>query len=307
MADQVAALDIGGTKIHAAVIDRSGQILVSERSAVRVSEGPKVFHQQLKEILYGLAKEFKFSRVGLACAGPLDGQRGELLDPTNFFTSGKSWGRFDLLGPLKSEFPSWKIFLENDAAAAVMAESWLDGGANVVAMTLGTGVGIGAIVDGTLVRSRDGLHPEISHIPVNAFAKDFPCGCGNNGCIEAFLAGRLTVQRLAKLWGEPKLSGEEIVRRAEAQEPQVLDALKQYGEWMAEALRALAVLYGPQKIVLSGGFAAAAPWFLDHTRELLPKLLERRRVGVDLLPEIRVSKLGDNLGILGAARVAFTY
>lgn len=307
MSDLVAALDIGGTKIHSAVINSAGEILHSERSSVRVSEGPESFHGQLVKILETLAKEFTFSRVGLACAGPLDGMRGELLDPTNFFTDGKSWGRFDLLGPLKAKFPKWKIFLENDAAAAVMAEAWLDGGENVVAMTLGTGVGVGVIVDGQLVRSRQNLHPEVSHIPLNAFAKDFPCGCGNFGCIEAYLAGRATVQRLAKAWSEPQLTGEEIVRRAQSGEERTLIALKEYGEWMAEALRALAVLYGPEKVVLSGGFAAAAPWFLDHTRTLLPKLLERRRVGIDLLPEIRVSKLGDNLGVLGAARVAFSY
>jgi glucokinase len=307
--EPVLALDIGGSKVSGAVVDPTGQILRHSRVDVAVRKGPDAFFAQLIQTLSDLSRDFSIQRVGIGCAGPLSGKTGELLDPTNFFTDGKSWGRLSLLDPLRAKWPRWKFFLDNDAAAAVLGEAWLGGVAsdNLLVMTLGTGVGVGVLVDGQLVRTRGGLHPESSHIPLNCTDTAVRCGCGNLGCIEAYLAGSHFASRLAGKIKEPGLTGQRIVHLAKAVDKITLMELANYGEWMAQAIHAFAVLYGPRQISLSGGFAAAAPWFLPTVEKRLPELLARRRGpgdDFDLLPKVSVSRLGDNLGVLGAARVA---
>lgn len=302
----VLALDIGGTKVAAAVVDETGRILFQLRQNVVVHQGPDAFVDQVVQIISQIRADFEFEKVGIGCAGPLDSVSGDLLDPTNFLTDGKSWGRTPLLAPLRSQWPKWTFALDNDAAAAVVGEAWLGGEPkeNLLAMTLGTGVGVGVLVNGRLVRQRGELHPEASHIPLNYSDPTAPCGCGNFGCIEAYLAGSHFVQRLAREWNAPDLTGPLLIARAEKGEPSAHTAFAQYGEWLAQAIHAFAVLYGPEHISLSGGFAKGAPYFLPVTQRRLPELLGRRRVaGADLVPTVEVSRLGENQGLLGAARL----
>ena len=304
--EPVLALDIGGSKIAGAVVGSGGEILRRTKVPVQVSHGPKAFFDQLIQVITELSRDFVLRRVGIGCAGPLDPKSGELLDPTNFFTDGKSWGKVSLLAPLRNHWPKWQFALDNDAAAAVLGEAWMGGGPqdHLLVMTLGTGVGVGVLVNGQLVRMRDQIHPEASHIPLNFTDHDSPCGCGALGCIEAYLAGSHFVRRLGREWNEPGLRGHILVERAKVGDVRALAAFSRYGEWLAQAVHAYAVLFGPRQVSLAGGFAVAAPYFLPTTAKRLPELLARRRDGVDLLPQVTVSKLGDDLGVLGAARVA---
>lgn len=307
----VVGLDIGGTKVHGALVAADGAVLREQKSPVHLHEGPGPFAQQLAKMIVTLAEGQNIRAVGLGCAGPLDSETGELLDPTNFFTDGKSWGKVPLIAMVKKELEQLKfsavpLHLENDAAAAVLGEAWLGGGEqkNILVMTLGTGVGVGVLVNGRLTRSRHNLHPEASHIPLNYSDTSALCGCGNQGCIEAYLSGVNFTQRLAREWNEPNLTGEELGARAKGKEEKVLAAFARYSEWLAQAIHAYAVLYAPKSVVLSGGFSTLSENFLPQTQKLLPDLLKRRRDGVDLLPTVKVSRLYESIGVLGAARVA---
>jgi glucokinase len=304
--DTILALDIGGTKIHAGIINDEGKILASRRDPTEFGSGPHGFFTQVISIIKELSKGHKISRVGIGSAGPLNGKTGELLDPTNFFSDGKPWGRVSLLEPLRKALPSLQFYLDNDAAAAVLGEAWLGGGESrdLLVMTLGTGVGVGVLIGGELARTREGLHPEASHIPINAFDQSIPCGCGNFGCVEAYLSGTHFVTRLKKQWRKPELTGEQVLDLARAGEAPALAAIKLYSEWLAQAVHAYAVLYGPREVVFTGGFAPVIPLVLSQIETRLEELLRRRRVGIDLMPKLRLSRLGDDLGLVGAARVA---
>ncbi len=300
--DVYLCFDLGGTKLRGALITAQGKILAQSTAAVRQEEGYPGLIDLFKKVAGELPKTPKFKLVSVASAGPLHPEKGVLLDPTNFFTDKKSWGVLNLVASLKKIFKK-PVLLENDAAAAVLAEKWKGGHGktgNILAMTLGTGVGVGILANGELVRAGRGLHPEASHIPLNLDNKDYPCGCGAYGCIEAYLGGNHFSQRLGRLKGRP-LTGQEAVKLAEHGDVWVQEAFKEYGRHLALAIRTLSVLFAPEVVVISGGFSHASELFVQETNAFLPALMERYREGVDLLPKIKVSKLQDDAGILGAA------
>lgn len=303
---QTLCFDLGGTKLRAALVRANGTIVAESVAKVRQAEGfdglVRLFSETAEQLNVS-ARDF--SKVSIASAGPLHPETGVLLDPTNFFTEQNSWGVLPLVKALKKVFKK-TVLLENDAAAAVLGERWKGGHGkveNLLAMTLGTGVGVGIIANGQLVRAGQGLHTEAGHIPLDSNAKDYPCGCGANGCIEAFLAGSHFARRLGRLKNRA-LSGEEAVQLAKSGDVWVQEAFKEYGRHLAYAVRTLSILFAPEVVVISGGFSHAHSLFLDETNALLPQLMQRYREGIDLLPKIKVSKLQDEAGILGAAYLA---
>lgn len=304
----VLCFDLGGTKLRAAAVDSRGRILSHAVSRVRQAAGYEGLVALFGETAAKLDRPLSsFRCVSVASAGPLHPEKGLLLDPTNFFTGGESWGVLPLVRSLKKVFGK-PVYLENDAAAAVLGERWKGGhgkkvSRNMVAMTLGTGVGVGVICNDELVRAGRGLHPEAGHIPLNVDAFDYPCGCGANGCIEAYLAGSHFASRLGQLKGLA-LTGHEAVELARSGDSEVLKAFREYGRHLAQAIRVLAVLFAPEVVVISGGFSHASSLFLEETRKVLPELMVRYREGIDLVPEVKVSHLQDDAGILGAAYLA---
>ncbi|MEQ1664256.1 MAG: ROK family protein, partial [Bdellovibrionales bacterium] len=191
-----------------------------------------------------------------------------------------------------------------------LAESWMassKSAQNIIAVTLGTGLGVGVIANGKLVRSGKNLHPEAGHIIISYNEKEWLCGCGNFGCAEAFLSGVNWTNHLAKKWDEPQLTSEQLVNRARQGDKKVLAEFDLYAERLAAFFTSLIVLFSPQKIVISGGFSHAAELFLPKCETKLLDLLRHRRVGVDLLPAIECSKHPDDMGVLGAAYVALMF
>ncbi|MBX7230980.1 MAG: ROK family protein [Bdellovibrionales bacterium] len=314
---QVLAFDIGGTKIRSALIDEKALVQKEKTEPTVLHLGVSGLIHQLREIIINLSQNETLLGVGIGCAGPLDGRTGELLDPTNFFTNGQSWGRVPLLAPLREIFPQWPFFLDNDASAAVLGEDWLNRPSephrhtnknNLLVICLGTGVGVGVLSQGQLIRTAQGLHPESSHIPLNINDPTAPCGCGQYGCIEAYLSGPNFVQRLSIRWNEPLLSSQQLLQRAQLQEQKVLEALNEYGETLAHALRALITIYGQHHISLTGGFTAFSPWFLTAAKTKLHHLLSVRppsKPSIQTFVSLKVSTGGNQLGILGAAQFVF--
>ncbi len=305
----VIAIDLGGTKVLVGVVDPEGQVKDVQRESIELDHGPVGVLNQLARIILQLKQTHPdVSAVGLASAGPLNPEMGCWLDPTNLRLQGeKHWGEF-FIAPLLQEKVNLPVFLENDAAAAARAEQWLGEGkgcAHFVLLTLGTGLGVGVIVNNQLVRSGRGLHPEVGHVFLHAGDKTAPCGCGNFGCAEAYLSGTNFTRRWSYEWREPNLTGEILVHKAKKGEQKYLKAFNDYSERLAQLVSTLVVLYAPEKVILSGGFSSASDLFLPQTREKLHLLLASRRVGIDLMPELLTSSLGGNSGLLGGAHLAF--
>lgn len=309
---KVLAFDLGGTKVHVGVVDENGRILCERREAIFAERGKTAVINQLASLGNDYLKQFSEIRhVGLASAGPLDPSRGLLLDPTNIsnpLEKKKSWGKVHITQILSKKL-NRSVTLENDAAAAMLAEHWKGkarGYSNAMILTLGTGLGTGIMCNGKLLRSGRGLHPEAGHIIIKAGDPSAPCGCGNLGCAEAYLSGLSFTRRQRHRFDQKNIQAKDIADMARLGDSQALLAFKEYAELMAIAITNYVVCYSPEIIIFTGSFAEAADLFIPQTKEHLKDLLKRRRVGVDLLPKLAVSALENKAGLLGGAYVALS-
>ena len=303
----VLAYDIGGTKVAVGAVDSRGKVLEELRVPIEIERGKTAVLKQLAELGRQILSHHRgIRRAGIASAGPLDPEKGILLDPTNYAGPEGSWGAVPITGVLGRKL-SIPFRLENDAAAAILAEHWVGaarGYDNAMILTLGTGLGTGVVVNGKLVRAGRGLHPEAGHVILNFSDSTAPCGCGNQGCAEAYLSGRNFARRARVRFGDAQLTAKDIADRARRRDPRALAAFHEYAHIMAIAIHNYAVLYSPEIVVFTGSFADAADLFIPETRRHLKTLLQRRRIGKDLLPKLAVSSLHNQAGLIGGAYVA---
>lgn len=299
--------DLGGTKLGIGVVDRAGNVLCAQKHLVDLQSGFDGLIDQMTKLSRPLIKKYDLQIASIASAGPLDPDRGVLLNPTNLKSKGKSWGVAPLVDAMRHKV-GMPVLLENDAAAAVLAEQWVGGGQgaqNLVAVTLGTGLGVGVIANGQLVRAGRGLHTEFGHITLFGNDKTIKCGCGNFGCAEAWLSGFNFTKYLSKKWKKSSLNGEALALLLKKKDRRAVQELSQYGERLAQFLYSIVVTFCPEKILLSGGFSSLYPFFEDDLNRKLLALLKTRRQGVDLVPEVIQSELNDHMGLIGAAAKIF--
>jgi glucokinase len=175
---------------------------------------------------------------------------------------------------------------------------------NAMILTLGTGLGTAVLANGELLRGGRYLHTEAGHIILKEGDTSAPCGCGNIGCAEAYLAGKTFTSRARAKLGDSTLDAIQIANRARQGDTKALALFDEYAHMMATALHNYVVIFSPELFVFTGSFANAADLFLEKTRLELEKLLVRRRVGIDLMPRLAISSLENEAGLLGGAYLA---
>ncbi len=303
---RVLAIDLGGTKILLAAVDRLGKMKDVTRERVDLADGYPGLLRQIVRLAKPLIEKHEISHGAIAAAGPLDPVSGQLLNPTNLKIDHEFWGVVPIARDI-SRALKIPVQLENDAAAAALAESWVGQSKkyqNSVMVTLGTGLGLGVIANGELLRAGQHLHTEGGHVTMNYLEKDWQCGCGNYGCAEAYLSGTNFTKNVGRIWGRPNLRGEDIVVEARSGESHAVQAFQLYGEKLATFIYSTVMLFAPEVVVMSGGFSNAHDLFLPITEKRLSDLLKMHRAGVDMLPKLKISKFCDEAGLLGAAYVA---
>lgn len=307
----VLSYDLGGTKVAVGAVDSSGKVLREIRVPVAAKDGKKAFFRQLIDLGNTLLEEFPLiQKIGFASAGPLHPERGVLLDPTNLAPPHENWKNIPFTKILQKAF-KLPVILENDAAAAILAERWVGAARhtqNAMILTLGTGLGTGVIANGKLVRAGRGLHTEAGHLILNSDDRTAVCGCGNLGCAEAYLSGNGFAKRAARTLKIPHITAVQTAEFARDRKSRhhlkAKQCFQDYAMHMATALHNYAVIYAPEIVVLTGSFANASDLFLVNTERALRKLLHRRRNGYDFLPRIEISTLHNQAGLIGGAYVA---
>ena len=291
-------IDIGGTRLRAALVDRAGVLHARREVLTAAREGPQVIISQIAElaaeVLQGVARS-DLAGAGVCCPGPLDTEQGIALGiPT---LSGFN----DVpIAKMIGEALDLPLALENDGIAAAHGEWRFGAGkgrANLVYVTVSTGIGGGVVLDGRLVHGRKGMAGHVGHMIV--VREGDTCSCGARGCWEAYGSGTAFTRRIKMR--RPRQGPAEIFAAARYGDPEALALVAEEAGWLAVGITGLLHLYSPEMIVLGGGVANG----LDL---MLPAI--RTRVDRDAMPAFRdalivPAGLGENAGLVGAAALLF--
>jgi glucokinase len=295
------AVDIGGTKIAVGLVDDGGRVAARGTMLTGAAGSFEAAMRDAAALLERLLAEtgVQLRAIGIGSTGPVDPETGAFGNVPFFpHWEGRSPAEF-----LARAF-GVSVAVENDADAGALAEAAWGAArdhARVLFVTVGTGIGVGIVLDGQVYRGAGGAHPEIGHQVVDASGP--ACSCGARGCWEALASG----PRMAAWFRAHAPSGatygataEEICVRAKAGDEWARRAVEQGGFYLGLGLANLVNIFVPDAIVLGGSVMRSADLFLDQIRETI-------RDSCRLVPEertrIAVSSLGADVGLIGAAEV----
>ena len=190
MSDRAIGIDVGGTKIAAGAVDATGTILARRTIPTDPRAGFDAAMARLIDAIDETLTEAgwqsgELAGLGLGCPGPFDVESGQI---ENWYTL-PGWDGCDIVSPLAARYGK-SVRLANDADAALRGEALAGAarGANAAVMlTIGTGIGGAALIDGKIHRGTAGAHPEIGHVPIDPTGP--ACYCGTQGCLESLAAG----------------------------------------------------------------------------------------------------------------------
>ena len=309
-------VDIGGTNVKLGLVDERGKVLLRDtfrttqtRSRTELLDKLAIHISLLKE--EARTRKLKLAGVGIGAPGPIDVERGFVY----FFPNISGWKNTPLKKILEKKL-RLSVFVDNDANTMALGESCFGAGKgakNVIALTLGTGVGGGLVLGGKLFHGSTFSAAEIGHMVVDS---EGPlCACGNRGCIEAFVGnGYFTRQVRERLKSRKSIlkkwmkEGQELTPKlvqdaARSGDVFAKEQWKLTGERLGSFLAGLVNLLNPERIVIGGGIALGGELVLAPIRSAMKKKafpIASRFVRV--MPAV----LGNDAGLVGAAALAFS-
>lgn len=311
MKEMVLAVDLGGTNLRMAVIDSEGQILFQTKG-----ETPK--NNKIAEIIQAIVESAgicqsqvkdlgQIKAVSAAVPSGVDYQNGIIVKAPNV----PCLSGFRMVEELEKVL-HLKVFLENDSNAAAIGENWIGaskGFQDSIMLTMGTGVGSGIIINGNILRGIDGLAGEIGHTSVEPLG--VPCGCGSFGCVEQYTSATAIVRQTIELMDKfpnseikdySKLTSAIVYQAGKNGDELALEVFQRMGFYLGICLSTLINTFNPEVIVLGGGVVAGWDLFIPSVwKEILKRAYQVSAARVKVVPAL----LGDDAGIVGAARLGF--
>ena len=289
-------VDIGGTKIAVGAVDAAGAVHARRTIATDAEAGFDAGIARLTRAIDETLAEARveaaaLAGIGLGCPGPFDEASGRI---DNFYTL-PGWEGNDIVTPLADRFGT-PVRLINDADAALLGEALAGAaqGARVALMlTIGTGLGGAALIDGVILRGAANEHPEIGHLIVDPTGPE--CYCGGRGCLEALAAGPALARAGAEFG---YADAEAVFATAEAGAAPAQAIVTRSADAMETAVWSLIHSFLPEVILIGGGIG-------ERHFALYREAAERAIARAVLAPAgaIRVVKaaLGNDAGMVGAA------
>lgn len=311
----ILGIDIGGTKLAVGLVTPEGELVAQARTATQVKEGPDRIIDRLVDLCRSTVREAGVGwpaivAAGVGCGGPLDPITGTILAPPNL----PGWVAVPLVDRLKNAL-GLPVYLDNDANAGALGEHRFGAGrgvANMVYLTISTGIGGGIIIDNRLYQGQNGNAGEIGHMSVVYDGR--PCNCGSRGCLEAYASGTNIAARareavaggasscMAELAGSVDgITGEVLAQALERNDPV---AVAIWGETVAilgAGIANVINIFNPQRVVIGGGITNFGHLLFDPVRKIA---LQRAMPPLASVAEIVPAQLGAQVGVLGAAAVA---
>lgn len=301
-------VDVGGTKIAAAVVTPEGKILNETRYPTQAIP-PDRLVETIANAIEEVRDGFEVGGACLAVPGFVLTAENKVIFAPNLHEI-ENIRLDEELGPATS----LRVTVENDANAAAWGEFRFGAGKDVdhqVFVTLGTGVGGGVIMHGVLLRGAQGAGGELGHITIDPTGPR--CGCGNHGCLEALASGTAIQRRarevasdrprsaLGRLAIDRQVLGEDVTRLAGEGDEAALQVLNETGVWLGIGLAGFVNIFNPEVIAVGGGASRAGEFILRPARKEV--WLRARSPSRDLV-DIKEATLGPESGVLGAAALA---
>jgi glucokinase len=312
----VVAVDLGGTKIVAALIDAGGTIVDRERVETMANQGPEAVIDRMLGAIDVVLDRNRVATHGIGgicvgAPGPVDMARGILSTPPNL----PGWYTVPLRAIVHDHY-GLDSYLINDAKAAALGEHRFGAGqgiANMIYITVSTGIGGGIIANGRLYVGRSGGAGEVGHMTIDVNGPR--CACGNTGCWEALASGtamaKEAIRRLASGEkssltemvgdGTHQVTPVEIAEAARNGDGLALSVVGWTARYLGVGLANLVNIFNPEMIIVGGGLSKIGDLLLQPAVKVVGerafKLLSE---AVSIVP----SPLGDDAGVLGAAAFA---
>ena len=307
MGQYVFGVDIGGTTVKLGLFNKAAELLDKwEIPTVKVNGGEQILPDVAKSILKkmeekGIAKS-DIIGIGVGAPGAVDEEGTMVGGAVNL-----GWGVLNIPQILR-EYLDVPVKAANDANVAALGEMWQGGGKghrNMVAVTLGTGVGGGIIVEGKILTGATGAGGEIGHIHMEDNETEL-CGCKKKGCLEQYASAtgivRLAKRRLAEddkpsCLREGEISAKTVFDGVKAGDEVAIEIAERFGNYLGKGLAMVACTVNPEVFVIGGGVSKAGEILLSFITPSFEKYVFAPCNKV----EFALAKLGNDAGIYGAA------
>ena len=310
MSKYVIGVDVGGTTVKLGMFDVNGDVTAKWEIPTRTEDGGKLILPDIadsikKEIVAHDISAEDVIGVGIGVPGPVD-DKGVVHKAVNL-----GWDRdFSLVDAMAPLLPNMPVKGGNDANVAALGEMWKGGGqgcSNLVAVTLGTGVGGGIIINGRLVNGSTGAGGEIGHIHIEDNEIE-ACGCGNYGCLEEYASAtgivRLANRELASsddasVLRDQKITAKSVFDAVKAGDALAIRVAEKFGDYLGKGLAIIAGVVNPEIFVIGGGVSKAGEVLFDYIRPSFEKTVFHGSKNT----RFALATLGNDAGIYGAAKL----
>ena len=317
-AGPVVGVDLGGTKIAAALVDADGALLGPvSRTPTPAREGPRAVLDAVASLVTGVveagARTGPGARpaptaVGIGSAGIIDAERGVVVSATDAITG---WPGTDIAGGVAGRLLAAGaaprdvlVHVDNDVNAYAAGEAWIGAGAGAASLLMvavGTGVGGAVVLDGRIHHGARFLAGEMGHMPSGPAGAE-PCTCGRPGHLEAVAAGPQIARRYREATGATGVSGAQGVERlADAGDTVARRVYREAAVALGEAIAAVVTVLDPERVIVSGGLARSGDlWWGPLRRTVRAQVVCLVSEDLEIVP----AALGAAAPIVGAAHQA---
>jgi len=304
-------IDIGGTSSKIGIIEEKGTILekweIPSKINGQTDQIPKKIWESIKIKLKKYSIDYdQIFGIGAGAPGFINAEKSEVAQAVNL-----GWIDYPL-GRILHKISGLPVYIENDANIAALGENWVGSGAmskNLIAITLGTGVGGGIIANGQILTGVNGTAGEFGHMTVK---KDgYPCNCGRQGCLETIASAtgisRIAEERITQFPSsilvtqfkeKNKLTSKDVFEAYELEDPCAIEVVNYVTDILGFAISNVAHVINPEEIVIGGGVSKAGKYLLDPIKKAYQKYTLPRTFSGS---SFSIASLGNDAGIIGAA------
>lgn len=308
-------IDVGGTNLVSGIVDENHKIIAKFRAKTKVPCPPEAFADDLAATVYGVLKEANLTLadvpwIGVGCPGTLNQETGVLEFANNLF-----FKNVPLKALLEERLEGKQVYLENDANAAAFGEYMagaLKGADNGIAITLGTGLGGGIIIDHKIYSGSNYAGAEIGHMVIVADGK--PCTCGRNGCWESYASAtgliKLTEEHLPEAGEDApirkiiedhdgKISGRTAFDAMRAGDPVGKKIVDEYLHYLSIGVTNMVNIFQPDILCVGGGICNEGETLLGPVRDEVAAT----QYAMNAVKKTKICRatLGNDAGVIGAA------